>query len=121
MARPAPAILHAAQRATEVEMGHTTPGQFHKVTQRQAFGVAAITQRLADARFPCSHATVLRHFEGKYDLTWSEGETVDMRDLLKAVDQERFDDIHDLASACKQAAIELGYGEGGKKPTRAEP
>lgn len=102
-------------------MGHTTQSQFHKVTERTAYGVAAITQRLADGRFPCSKATVLRHFDGEYAVPWTEDQSVDARELLAAVDQERFDDIHDLAAACKRAADELGYGDGGKKPTGAEP
>lgn len=102
-------------------MGHTTPGLFRKVTERKAWGVAAVTQRLADARFPCNKITVLRHFEGQYGIPWTEDRVVDVRLLFEAVDQDRFDDVHNVAVAIKRAADELGLGDGGKKPTGMEP
>lgn len=102
-------------------MGHTTQGLFPKVTDRPAWGVAAITQHFAHARFPCSKEVALRHFAGAYAVRWTEDREIDARDLFARIPDQRFQDMHHLARAVQQAADALGLGEGGKMPTGAEP
>lgn len=103
-------------------MPHLDQKAFRKVTDTQAFGVAAITQELDGLRFPCTRQQVLARFRATPTVAWTRDQHVEVRELFDRIEADRFDDREALLDAVREAAAAAGLDpHGGDKTAGAEP
>jgi len=67
-----------------------------------AFGVASVTQALEGISFPISKQELLRQ-HGKVTIHWTKDSTENLGELLKAIPQDEFQSVAEVASAVSQA------------------
>jgi hypothetical protein len=64
----------------------------------EAFGIAAVTRALEGLVFPASKRDLLAKLKGHEQIHWTRDRSVDLRQLIQDVDEDRFESMADLVS-----------------------
>lgn len=72
----------------------------------EAYGIAAVTQALEGLDFPASRRDLLAKLKGNEQIHWTKERSVNLRELIDNVDEDRFESMAQIVSLISQEARE---------------